>query len=90
MPLKSLTYAWLSLILLSGASAAIAVMVCQNAVPTMTGAATLLVAWMKMRVILSRYLGLWRAPSWRAGFNGVLGGYCLLLLGLYVIPVLAS
>ncbi|NDR58148.1 nitric oxide reductase F protein [Aliiruegeria sabulilitoris] len=88
--MKSLTRAWFALILLSGASAANAVMVSRNAVPTIAGVAILLVAWMKTRVILSRYLGLWQAPSWRAGFNGVLGVYCLFLLGLYVVPVLAS
>lgn len=88
--MSELTGAWLALVLLSGASTVIAVMVSRHAAPAVVGVVILLFAWMKSRVILSRYLGLWRAPSWRAGFNAVLGLYCLLLLGLYLIPALAA
>lgn len=88
--MEPLTRAWFALILLSGASTVLAGMTSLNAAPALAGAAILLVAWMKARVILSRYLGLWQAPAWRAGFNWVLGIYCLFLLGLYVVPALAA
>ncbi len=81
-----LTRAWCVLILLSAASTAIAALVSLDAAPTVMGVAILFLAWIKARVILSRYLGLWQAPSWRTGFNWVLGVYCLLLLGLYLVP----
>ncbi len=81
--------AWFSLLLLSGASVLIASGAANTLPAGATGALVLLFAWMKARVILSRYLGLWRAPSWRAGFNWVLGLYCLLLLGLYLVPAIS-
>jgi len=43
-------------------------------------------AWLKARVILSYYLGLNAAPFWRRGFGISLGIFCLLLLGLYLLP----
>ena len=82
--------AWLTLMLLSAASTLIAAFVSAGIAPAAIGAAILALAWMKSRVILSRYLGLCRAPSWRAGFNWVLGLYCLLLLGLYLVPAFAT
>ena len=90
MPKDPLTRAWFSLLLLSGASTLIAALASGGVAPTAIGAAILVLAWMKARVILSRYLGLWRAPTWRAGFNWALGLYCLLLLGLYIIPTFAT
>ena len=48
------------------------------------GGVVLMLALLKARVILSRYLGLWRAPSWRRGFNLSLTAFCLTLLGLYL------
>lgn len=87
---NSLTRAWLVLLLLSGASALIAALVAWGFEPAAIGAVILLLAWVKSRVILSRYLGLWQAPAWRAGFNWFLALYCLLLLGLYLIPALGG
>lgn len=51
------------------------------------GTATLLLAWMKARVILSDYLGLRAAPFWRRGFMLVLTIYALVLAGLYLAPL---
>lgn len=82
--------AWLSLLVLSGASVLVAYIVPAGFNQAAIGAVILLLAWMKARVILSRYLGLWQAPSWRSGFYWVLGFYCLLLLGLYLIPAFAG
>ncbi|WP_068116794.1 hypothetical protein [Tropicimonas marinistellae] len=85
-----LTRAWSALLLLSGLSTVIASLVTRGLAPVAVGGAILVLAWLKARVILSRYLGLWKAPGWRAGFNWVLGFYCLLLLALYFVPTVVS
>lgn len=81
-----LSRAWLALIGLSGASAVVATAVTNDVARTGSGAVILLLAFLKARVILSRYLGLSQAPTWRAGFNWVIGIYCLVLLALFLIP----
>jgi hypothetical protein len=53
----------------------------------LAGALILTLGWLKARVILSRYLGLSAAPFWRRGFGLALGLFCLLLLGLYLLPL---
>lgn len=52
----------------------------------MVGILILALAYLKMRLILSRYLGLAATPYWNAGFGLVLGLYMLGLLGLYLMP----
>ena len=81
-----LTRAWLALMALSAASAFVATGVSHGLFRTAAGALILLLAFLKARIILSRYLGLWQAPAWRAGFNLAIGLYCLALLSLYLIP----
>jgi len=78
--------AWLHLLLLSAVSVLIAAGTGILPHPAVTGALVLALAWLKARVILSHYLGLWKAPAWRTGFNWCLAIYCLLLLGLYLGP----
>ncbi|CTQ53632.1 hypothetical protein LP7551_02157 [Roseibium album] len=78
--------AWFSLLVLSGASVAAAFIAGAGMGESVVGVLVLLFAWMKARVILARYLGLWQAPFWQSGFNWVLGLFCLLLLGLYLAP----
>lgn len=90
MPQDPLNRAWMALMLLSGASTLVAILVTREIASTLAGVTILLLAWMKARVILSRYLGLWQAPSWRAGFDSVIALFCLLLVGLYLIPALSS
>lgn len=89
MTMDPITRAWLSLMALSAASVLAAMVVGALLGQSVIGAIVLLFAWMKARVILSRYLGLWQSPGWCAGFNLVLGLYCLLLLGLFLIPALS-
>ncbi len=86
MTSNPLARAWLFLLLLSGASTVLAVLVAQGLSQTAIGAAILLVAWMKARVILSHYLGLRQAPAICAGVSWVLAFYCAALLGLYLVP----
>lgn len=79
--------AWLALLALSVASVVVAWLVGVGGFgEAATGAVIFILAWSKARIILSRYLGLWQAPTWLSGFNWVLGLYCLLMLGLFLIP----
>lgn len=82
--------AWIALVILSGVSALAAALVNAGIDPRITGTLVMLLALMKARVILSRYLGLDTAPSWRAGFNLTLTLFCIVLLGLYLIPFVGS
>lgn len=87
---SALTRAWIALLLLSGGSTLVAALVTRDAVPIAASVAILTLSWLKARVILSRYLGLWQAPTWRAGFDTVLAIYCVILIGLYLVPVLSA
>ena len=87
MTLNDITKAWFQLVLLSAASVLLATGLADRAGAALAGSLVLLLAWMKVRVILSRYLGLGQAPAWRSGFDLVLGLFCLLLLLLYLVPV---
>jgi len=80
---------WLMLIGLSLGSTGVAIWPLAGGLRVASGAVVLLLALIKTRIILSRYLGLAAAPFWRRGFNAVLGIYVLLLLGLYLVPWLS-
>lgn len=77
--------AWLWLIALSVGSTLLARLVPGLAGPALrvAGAAILMLAWAKARIILSDYLGLRAAPFWRRGFGFVLGVYMVVLMGLF-------
>ena len=51
------------------------------------GALILVMAWLKARLILLRYLGLAAAPFWARGFGMVLAAYMVGLLVLYLMPL---
>ncbi len=55
--------------------------------PACAGVLVLLLAWLKARIILAHYLGLAEAPSWRGGFYFVLAMFCLIMLGLFLVPL---
>ncbi|WP_420412132.1 hypothetical protein [Roseibium sp.] len=78
--------AWGILLALSAASVFASALLGTGVPQAVIGAAVFFLAWLKARVILLRYLGLWEAPAWAAGFTWVLGLYGLLMLGLYLIP----
>lgn len=80
--------AWLWLIGFSLGSTVLAVWDWPAALAPLAGAAILVLGWAKARVILRRYLGLASAPFWLRGFSLSLGLFCLLLLGLYLVPAL--
>ncbi|MFV0515373.1 MAG: cytochrome C oxidase subunit IV family protein [Jhaorihella sp.] len=79
---KRLATAWVLLLALSLGSALLTLAKIE---PRLTGAAILILALLKARVILGRYLDLDTAPSWRRGFMTVLGGFALLVYGLYLV-----
>ncbi|MBL4750484.1 MAG: nitric oxide reductase F protein [Amylibacter sp.] len=83
-----LTHAWLVLLALSAVSTLVSIAVSQGILSgymaTTGGAAILMLGWVKACIILSRYLGLNRAPSWLRGFETVLVFYSLLLLCFYL------
>ncbi|MFX0542103.1 cytochrome C oxidase subunit IV family protein [Roseovarius sp. S4756] len=83
-----LTRAWLTLLILSGVSTVAAAAITAGYDARIAGGIVLFLALMKARVILSRYLGLSEAPSWRRGFNLSLTLFMLGALGLYLIPSL--
>ncbi|EPX81477.1 cytochrome C oxidase subunit IV family protein [Litoreibacter arenae] len=82
----TLTRAWIALIVFSALSMVAAGLVNNGFDQRLTGSLVLALALLKARVILSRYLGLADAPSWRRGFNLALTLFCLILLGLYLFP----
>lgn len=83
-----LVRAWLALVGLGAATSAFAALGGSPPVSWPLAAAVLALAWLKARLILARYLGLAAAPTWRRGFETVLGLYALLLLGLFLVPAL--
>ncbi|MFX0546837.1 cytochrome C oxidase subunit IV family protein [Roseovarius sp. S1116L3] len=83
-----LVRAWLTLLFLSAVSTVAAAAITAGYDARIAGGIVLLLALMKARVILSRYLGLAEAPSWRRGFNLSLTLFMLGALGLYLIPSL--
>lgn len=77
--------AWAWLAGLSGAAALIAVAMGQGLPRKVAGAAILLLALLKARVILSRYLDLDRAPGWLSGFSWAVTLWAVAVLGLYLV-----
>ncbi len=77
--------AWMWLVVLSGGSTVVTLTISQGLDRRIAAALILVLALSKSRVILAQYLGLSQAPSWRRGFNVVLGIYFLMLLLLFLI-----
>lgn len=86
MSFEPTTRAWFNLLIISCASVMVAAGTTQMLAAWGTGALVLVFAWIKARIILSRYLGLGQAPRILSGFNWALGLFCSLLLGLYLAP----
>ncbi|WP_101068466.1 nitric oxide reductase F protein [Roseovarius salinarum] len=84
MPRDPLLRAWAALVGLGLASTVVAALHWPPGWAAPAGALILVLAWLKARVILSRYLGLHAAPFWRRGFETALGLFCLLLLAFHL------
>ena len=50
-------------------------------------ATVLVLSMVKARVILSQYLGLAQAPTFRRGFNAIVTIFVLAAFGLYLLPL---
>ncbi|MFP7674476.1 nitric oxide reductase F protein [Marivita sp. S0852] len=88
MTQRSLYIAWALLVALSLGSTALSLSGVYVQWPVAAGVAVMVLAWQKARIILAQYLGLASAPTWRRGFDVALTALCLLLLGLYLVPLL--
>ncbi len=77
-----LTRAWLTLLALSLASAVLTML---PAPPTLPAAGILILALVKARIILARYLELAKSSAWLRGFTTVLIAFTTLIFGLYLI-----
>ncbi len=88
MSYRSLFTGWIALLCFSLASTLLSVWSFSPNWQALTGTVILLLAWLKARVILGRYLGLSQAPFWSQGFGISLAVFCLILLGLYLIPLI--
>jgi hypothetical protein len=53
--------------------------------PEIAAGGILLLALIKARVILARYLDLSQSPAWLRGFTIVLTGFSILIFALYLI-----
>ncbi len=77
-----LTKAWLGLLALSLASALLTLL---PAAPAIICGGILLLALLKARLILARYLDLTDSPGWLRGFTMVLTGFSVAVFGLYLV-----
>lgn len=82
MAMDMLTRAWLTLIALTAATAAIA-----GLDGRVAAAGLLALAWLKARVILGRYLHLHDAPGWLGAFMLPLAIWMLSIATLYALIV---
>ncbi|MFD3191509.1 nitric oxide reductase F protein [Sedimentitalea sp. HM32M-2] len=85
---RALISGWLALLAFSFGSTVISLWTIPAHWQALAGAAILVLAWLKARVILGRYLGLANAPFWARGFGISLAVFCCLLLVLYLIPLM--
>ena len=79
---NGLLTAWGLLIALSLGSALLTAL---NLPPKLIGGLVLLLALLKSRLILSRYLDLAHAPRWLSGFTATLTLFAILLFGLFLV-----
>ncbi|SDX26784.1 Cytochrome C oxidase subunit IV [Ruegeria halocynthiae] len=77
-----LTRAWLGLLALSVASAVLTML---HAPAALIGAGILILALIKSRIILARYLDLSTSPAWLRGFTMVLTGFAIVVFALYLM-----
>lgn len=85
---RHLFAAWLGLVGLSLGSTLLSLPAIGRGPGWALGLCVLILAGLKARIILSRYLGLAAAPFWQRGFDISLVLFCGLLLGLYLAPVM--
>lgn len=80
--------AWLWLVVFGVATSLAAALAGAGRWHPFLAAAVLALAGLKAAQILRHYLGLATVPTWRRGFETVIGLYLVLLFGLYLVPLL--
>lgn len=84
MPAREISKAWVALAVLSAATALLTLHRAGSETRTIIAAAVLLLAGLKARVILSRYLGLGTSRFWMRTFDLAIGGFLVIAYGLYL------
>ncbi len=80
--------AWIQLMALGAITTGLAQAIDGEQTGVIAGAAILVVAFLKSRIVLKNYLGLALAPSWQGGFDLALGAFVLLALTVYLVPTI--
>lgn len=84
MPTRGISQAWITLAALSAATTLLTLYRAGNEARSIIAAAVLLLAGLKARVILSRYLGLGTSRFWMRTFDLAIGGFLVVAYGLYL------
>lgn len=84
MPSRPIMEAWVTLTALSAATALLTVVRAASEYRTGIAAAVLVLAGLKARVILARYLGLGGSRFWMRTFELAIGGFLAGAYGLYL------
>ncbi len=84
MPSRSLVHAWGALVVLSGATTLLTLSHSAAPARPIVAVAVLVLAGLKARVILSRYLGLDASRFWTRSFDLLIGGFLSIAYVLYL------
>jgi len=85
MAWQGLVAAWGALVALSVATTVLSLIDAAGPARALSAAAVIVLAGLKARVILARYLGLAQSRFWTRGFDGVLGVFLALAFGIYLV-----
>jgi hypothetical protein len=83
MPVRDLVEAWVALVVLSVGTALLATADTSSRGATVVAAGVLVLAGLKARVILARYLGLASTRFWTRAFDMAIGLFLALSFALY-------
>lgn len=84
MPISGISKAWITLAVLSAATTLLTLLRDSNEARSVIAAAVLLLAGLKARVILTRYLALASSRFWMRTFDLAIGGFLIVAYGLYL------
>lgn len=85
MHARGLIAGWIMLVVLSAATATVTMSDLSGERRTLASAAVLVLAGLKARIILTRYLRLSRSRFWLHVFDGVIGSFLFLAYAIYTL-----
>lgn len=85
MTSRAMIEAWVLLVAMSAATTALTFVEISGRSRMVIAAGVLVLAGLKARIILSRYLQLHNSRFWTRAFDLAIGGFLLLSFGLYAI-----